>query len=228
MTVTHPITSQPTLSMTPGKSYRSLPVAIVLILGIPLTGCPDRQETEPVQPVQDEPVHVDPSAFTAVEEVLAAFPEADAAALIHPVGDGAVRGYVIFQEAAGDLQVTANLAGLSPGRRGFHVHEHGSCDTGPEGDPAGAAGGHFAPLGRPHGGPHDPPEERHVGDLGNLVVDRDRTARVTFTDQLATLDGETGIVGRAVVVHAGEDDLVSQPAGDSGPRIGCGIITGRD
>jgi superoxide dismutase, Cu-Zn family len=213
--------------MTPEKSYRSLPVGIVLILVIALTGCPDRQETEAVQPVQDEPVHVDPSAFTSVEDVLGAFPEADAAALIQPVGDGTVRGYVIFQEVDGDLQMTANVAGLPPGRRGFHVHEHGSCEPGPDGDPAGAAGGHFAPLGRPHGGPHDPPEERHVGDLGNLVVDQDGTARVTFVDPIVTLEGETGIVGRAVVIHAGEDDLVTQPAGDSGPRIGCGIITGR-
>lgn len=192
-----------------------------------MTGCPE-PAAPPVEPVPDLPAtERDAFTFATVEEVLAANPEADAAALVEPVGDGEVRGYVLFEEIAGDLQVEVNLTGLEPGLRGFHVHEHGSCEPGDDGTPGGAAGGHFAPLGRPHGSPHDAPEERHAGDFGNLPVADDGTVRVTFADPVAALAGETGVVGRAVIVHAGEDDLASQPSGDAGARVGCGVIAAR-
>src|SRR5690606_33627677 len=102
------------------------------------------------------------------------------------------------------------------------VHENGSCEPGEDGTPGGAAGDHFAPLGNPHGAPGD--SARHVGDLGNVEAGADGRAQGTFVDPVVTLDGAHAIVGKAVVVHSGEDDLTSQPSGDSGDRVGCGVI----
>lgn len=200
-----------------------LPSAAVVV-ALSLAGCPEPRPPE----VEPAPVdEVEPAAFATVQEVLAAYPEADAAAVVEPIGEGRVRGYVYFQQVDTGLRVTVDLEGLEPGLRGFHVHEHGSCEPGPDGTPGGAAGPHFDPFGRPHGGPHDAPEERHVGDFGNLAVGEDGTVRASFVDRVATLRAETGILGRSVIVHAQEDDLVTQPTGDAGPRIGCGVIVGR-
>jgi len=74
----------------------------------------------------------------------------------------------------------------------------------------------------PHGGPTD--TDRHVGDLGNLASDENGVATVDFVDEVLELDGMFTILGRGVVVHAQEDDLESQPVGDAGARIGCGVI----
>lgn len=145
-----------------------------------------------------------------------------ARATIQPLGDAGVSGTVTFTPAEGGVQVTYALDGLTPGRHGFHVHENGSCEPGEDGTPGGAAGDHFAPLGNPHGAPGD--SARHVGDLGNVEAGADGRAQGTFVDPVVTLDGAHAIVGKAVVVHSGEDDLTSQPSGDSGDRVGCGVI----
>lgn len=147
-----------------------------------------------------------------------------ARATIQPLGDAGVSGTVTFTPAEGGVQVTYALDGLTPGRHGFHVHENGDCGPGPDGAPGGAAGEHFAPLGSPHGAPADSVGQRHVGDLGNVEAGADGRAAGTFFDAVVALEGERGIVGKAVVVHTGEDDLTTQPSGDAGDRVGCGVV----
>jgi superoxide dismutase, Cu-Zn family len=181
---------------------------------------PDEHETADLQdPVQ--------ARYQSAEEVLAAMPQAQAAAAIRAVSEWPVDGYATFEEVEGGLRVHVDVTGLQPGLRAIHVHEHGSCAPGDDGAPAGAAGGHFAPLDSPHGAPDHPRGERHVGDFGNLDVGSDGSARLTFVDEVATLDGETSIVGKALVIHDGEDDLETQPTGDAGGRVACGIIQAR-
>lgn len=137
---------------------------------------------------------------------------------LSPTEGHAVRGTVHFEPAAGGVRVRAEVSGLAGGRHGFHVHEVGDCSA-PD---ASSAGGHFDPAGAPHAGPDA--AKRHVGDLGNLEAGSDGIARYDRVDAMLSLSGADGILGRAVVVHAGADDLTSQPSGAAGPRVACGVI----
>lgn len=128
-------------------------------------------------------------------------------------------GYVSFTEVGQGINVQAEVSGLSEGMHGFHVHENGSCAN--EGE---AAGGHFNPNDNPHGAPTDPDTAHHVGDLGNLQVSGDGTAQMDTTVQFLSLSGTSSIIGKAAIVHQGRDDLTSQPSGDSGARVACGVI----
>ena len=110
--------------------------------------------------------------------------------------------------------------GLEPGKHGMHVHEFGetSCGDGT------CTGGHFNPFGVDHGGPDA--EVRHVGDLGNVEAGEDGTASYSRTDTVIELDmsSKACIIGRAIILHAGEDDLTSQPTGAAGARLAAGVI----
>ena len=122
-------------------------------------------------------------------------------------------------EAEGGVRVIALISGLEPNsKHGFHIHEYGDCSA----VDATSAGGHFNPMNMSHGGPED--KMRHAGDLGNLVADENGNAAVDFLDPLLTLRGDESIIGLSVIVHKGEDDLKTQPTGNSGPRIACGVI----
>ncbi len=143
---------------------------------------------------------------------------ARAVAVLHPTEDQAASGRVTFTPVDGGIRVEADLEGLSPGPHGIHVHEYGDCSA-PDGA---AAGGHFNPEGVPHAGPDSP--VRHVGDLGNLAADSAGAAHFERVDSEIALAGPHSIVGRAVIIHAGADDLTSQPSGAAGPRVACGVI----
>jgi len=135
-------------------------------------------------------------------------------------------GYVFFSTHPffpGKVMVMAVAKGLAPGPHGFHVHAGTSCSPTPATNgtaavPGGAAGGHFNPTNASHGA--------HAGDLGNLVAGVDgRAGLVAFTDKLSLDPADPAyIMGRAVVVHRDIDDGVSQPAGNAGPRVLCGVI----
>lgn len=141
-----------------------------------------------------------------------------AEAKIQPASGSQVIGTVTFEEVNGGVKIVADIDGLTPGKHGFHVHEHGDCSA-PD---ASKAGAHFNPRNTRHGGPDS--SERHVGDLGNVEADSKGHAHYERVDALISLKGSETIVGRTVLVHADPDDYVSQPAGNSGKRIGCGVI----
>ena len=144
--------------------------------------------------------------------------ELHAVAQVNPTQGNNARGTVRFSTEGDAVRVIAEFTGLSPGEHGFHVHENGDCSA-PD---ASSAGGHFNPTNQPHGARDA--TERHIGDLGNLLANANGRAELNYLDTKLTLRGENSIVGRAVVVHAGRDDLRSQPSGDSGARIACGVI----
>lgn len=141
-----------------------------------------------------------------------------AVAVLHPTENNNVTGTVIFTQVAGEVQISAAVKGLAPGKHGFHIHELGDCSA-PD---ATSAGGHYNPDGHPHAGPDKQP--RHMGDMGNLEADKFGRAHYERLDGYMTLNGPKSIIGRAVIVHAGEDDLTSQPTGNAGSRMACGVI----
>lgn len=148
-----------------------------------------------------------------------AMPGRTATATLGAASGSGVSGTVTFSEEAGGVRIYAMLTGLAPGEHGFHVHETGDCSA-PD---ASSAGGHFNPGGMDHGAPEADP--RHAGDLGNIVADEAGNATYERVDAHITLgDGPNSIIGRAVVVHSEPDDMTSQPAGNAGARIACGVI----
>jgi len=135
-------------------------------------------------------------------------------------------GTATFKAAGKDgLRLLVEVTGLKPGAaHGFHIHEKGDCSA-PD---AASAGPHFALPGQQHGS-HEG-ESFHAGDLGNIMADTGGkgTASLVVPDSKLTIaPGPLSVVGRALVVHGAPDDLKSQPAGNSGPRIACGVIDRR-
>lgn len=154
-----------------------------------------------------------------------------AAARLEALANSGVSGAITFVPTKVGLEVRYELTGLPAGRHGFHVHEGTSCgpadlpeDADTEPDPGGAAGGHFNPQSTPHGAPDAAPASRHAGDVGNVEAGADGRASGRVVDALAALEGPNAIVGRAVVVHENPDDLASQPGGNAGGRLACGIV----
>jgi Cu-Zn family superoxide dismutase len=142
------------------------------------------------------------------------------AASLSPLPTGPqVAGLVMFHQMDGHLMAHVKLRGLQPmGVHGFHVHEKSSCASAD----FSSAGGHFNPDGKAHGGQTG---ERHAGDMPNLTADaQGMVDQKIMLHGLTLAAGERSIDGRTLVLHANPDDFKSQPAGNSGPRIACGVI----
>lgn len=146
--------------------------------------------------------------------------EPTAVATLKPTAGNSASGVVRFTQHRDKVRVSGEITGLEPNtQHGFHVHEKGDCSA-PD---ATSAGGHFNPLNKQHG--HLVPGGRHAGDMPNLRADAN--GRATFSIDLSGMSvtsGETSVIGRSVVIHAKPDDYRSQPAGDSGARVACGVI----
>ena len=138
-----------------------------------------------------------------------------------PASGSPVSGRLVLVPMGDGLHLRGEVGGLMPGsRHGFHIHEKGDCSAAD----ASSAGGHFNPTGQPHGragqGAH------HAGDADNLVADAKCVARVdAHLGGLSLGNGAANdVAGRAVIVHAAADDYSSQPAGNAGARVACGVI----
>jgi superoxide dismutase, Cu-Zn family len=132
-----------------------------------------------------------------------------------------VAGELQFTATDGGVAIAGQITGLAPGtEHGFHVHETGDCSA----TDAKSAGGHFNPANVAHGGPTS--DVRHLGDIPNITSDAAGHVTVSATIAGATLrDGAADdLVGKAIIVHAKRDDYVTQPSGDAGDRIACGVI----
>ena len=115
--------------------------------------------------------------------------------------------------------VTVNVRGLTPGFHGFHIHEFGNCA-----DNGNAAGGHFNPMSMPHSSPDA--TSHHAGDFGNVTAGANGEVHTKFTTRSVTVSpGQRSAVGKAVILHANPDDLTTQPTGNAGGRIACGVIS---
>jgi len=142
-----------------------------------------------------------------------------ASATLAPTAGNTAAGTVRFvQLADGAVEVSVDLTGVPPGVHGFHVHDKGDC-----GDNGNAAGGHFNPTASPHGTPATDPH--HAGDFGNVTADDRGVVNTKFTTRSVTVEaGANSAVGHAVILHANPDDLTTQPTGNAGGRIACGVV----
>jgi Cu-Zn family superoxide dismutase len=141
------------------------------------------------------------------------------AATLAPSAGNSTAGKVVFVQEGRKLFVIAEVTGLKPGAHGFHVHEKGDCSA-PD---FSSAGGHFNPGSQPHGNPMA--GAHHAGDMP--VLEADASGKATARAELRSMSiggGANDIVGKSVVVHADPDDFKTQPAGNSGARIACGVI----
>ena len=138
--------------------------------------------------------------------------------VLYPTQGNYVTGTITFTKVTNGVQIVADIKGLTKGKHGFHIHECGDCSSAD----GSSAGGHFNPGCKSHGAPMD--IMRHTGDMGNIVADEQGNAHLDYVDNMMTLEGENSIIGRSVIIHKGEDDFKTQPTGNSGARVACGVI----
>jgi len=193
--------------MTTRSTLRALAIASALSL----TACGgSAAEEEP--PPQDD--------TAGAEQPVQEPPPSVAVATLAPTEGNEVSGTVTFTQQGTGVSVQIDLAGLPPETtHGFHVHETGDCSA-PDGT---SAGGHYNPGGHDHSLPEGGP--RHAGDMGNVVADAAGEVHDTRTFDTLSVDAEDPppVAGRAVIVHADEDDG-GQPTGNAGARVACGVI----
>ena len=192
---------------------------VATALALSLGACKKSSTGTAAKPV-DKPVVAEPVA-KPVEPTPPPAPEPKhATATMAPTAKSKVKWTIEFKEVEGGVEVTANLEGLSPGDHGYHVHEKGDCSA-PDGA---SAGGHFNPSGHKHGAPDG--AEHHEGDFGNLTAGKDGKATKTFVMKGISLgEGAESIAGKGFIVHDKADDLKTQPTGNAGARVACGVIT---
>jgi Cu-Zn family superoxide dismutase len=141
-----------------------------------------------------------------------------ASVTLRPASGTKIAGNLTFAQVGGRVRVTGEITGHAPGTKGFHIHEKGDCSA-PD---AMSAGGHFNPAKTHHGAPG----AGHAGDMGNLEFDASGKAVVNLMVSGISVSKEApnGIIGRAVIVHVGTDDLKTDPTGNAGGRGACGVI----
>jgi len=189
---------------------------------------PVKVSDEPMKPEEIAAAQAGGSAAAAAAPAATAAAPAGATAtaaqaILEPAKDTpGFSGRVTFYQAGSQVRVVADVTGVSPpGNHGFHVHENGKCERDPGKDFA-TAGGHFNPAGTPHACPDA--ASHHAGDLGNIVINADGTGHVDVTTSALSLSGASSVVGRAVILHAAADDCTTQPTGNAGGRLACGVI----
>ncbi len=138
-----------------------------------------------------------------------------AVVIVMPTKDFSATGMVQLKQSKGVVHLTGKIEGLTPGKHGFHIHQFGDISA----VDGSSAGGHYAPEDHQHGKPGK--GQHHAGDLGNITADKNGVAVI---DKRTEIFKVSDVVGRSIVVHAGADDLTSQPSGDAGPRAGLGVI----
>jgi Cu-Zn family superoxide dismutase len=143
-----------------------------------------------------------------------------ATAALQPTKGNKTFGEATFEQVGNKVRVIVFAQGLKPNQEhGFHIHEAGDCSSGD----GMSAKGHFNPHGKPHGNPSS--ADRHAGDLPSLKADKSGRGKLDVTvDGISIGSGPGNIVGRGMIIHADPDDYKTQPTGNAGARLACGVI----
>ncbi|MEN1958582.1 superoxide dismutase family protein [Luteimonas changyuni] len=206
---------------------RTIPMTLLAAsLALGLAACSDRQDgyddaATPPAATEAPAAPVAPTTPAATADMTTT-PAAGTMAILAATEGNSVTGEITFAAVDGGVAITGQVNGLPPNtEHGFHVHETGDCSA-PDGT---SAGGHFNPTDSAHG--RVSAGEHHVGDTDNIRADDTGVARVdTRLDGATLADGApTDVLGRAVIVHADPDDYATQPTGNAGARLACGVIT---
>jgi superoxide dismutase, Cu-Zn family len=184
--------------------------SVLLVVGVAVVGC-KKSEPEPLPAESATPeMAATPSVAPTISENIAA------AQLTGPNG---VSGVVTFTQDAGGVHVVARVDHAPAGTHGIHLHAGSAC----EGDFK-SAGDHFNPTNVKHGAPDA--AEHHAGDFGNIEVAKDGTGNLDISTAMLSIGdgGVNDVLGKAVILHGGKDDMTTQPSGNSGARIACGVV----
>lgn len=143
-----------------------------------------------------------------------------ATAALQPTKGSKAFGEATFEQVGDKVRVIVFAQNLKPGQQhGFHIHEAGDCSSGD----GMSAKGHFNPTAKPHGRPGT--AERHAGDLPSLAAAKNGRAKIDVTvDGISLKPGPTSIIGRGMIIHADPDDFTTQPTGNAGARLACGVV----
>ncbi|MCY3871581.1 MAG: ABC transporter substrate-binding protein [Gemmatimonadetes bacterium] len=162
----------------------------------------------------------DPAVLIVKDGKFEVFDTKTALAAIGETNESGVAGKAVFTQIGDNIKLVVSLANASAGEHAVHIHTTGDCSA-PDGT---SAGGHWNPTGVAHGKWGE--GEFHLGDIGNMTVDDQGMGKIELTTNLWEMNtgSDIDIVGKAIIVHAGADDFVSQPSGNAGARIGCGVI----
>jgi Cu-Zn family superoxide dismutase len=190
------------------------PILFAATLGLAAAGCHNNDQRATATPAH----HGDTAVLAAAD--MGAGDVKDAVAVLHGTkGHEKVHAVVHFTDTGSGVKVSAHITGLEPNsEHAFHIHEFGDCT---DMEKAMSAGGHFNPEKHQHGKPGDP--NAHPGDMGNVKADATGMAMAEVTLPAASLTGKNAILGRGVILHEKADDF-SQPVGNAGGRIACGVI----
>ena len=161
-----------------------------------------------------------PQQTDVMTDVISAPAVIQAIAIIGPASGSIVTGTATFTQSGDQITVLIDIQNATPGLHGVHIHENGDCSA-PDGT---SAGGHWNPTNVAHG--KWGVGEFHLGDLGNITVGDDGTGSFELTTDLWEIGtgSDIDVVGKGIIVHADADDFISQPSGNAGARIGCGVI----
>ena len=155
-----------------------------------------------------------------IEKAISTSPSKQASAIINASSGSEVSGTATFTQTGQKVMLRIEVENVSPGEHGVHIHEYGDCSA-PDGK---SAGGHWNPTNVDHG--KWGVGEFHLGDIGNIMVGEDGTGSIELATDLWEVGtgSDIDVVGKSIIVHADPDDFVSQPSGNAGARIGCGVI----
>ncbi|HLW15512.1 MAG TPA: superoxide dismutase family protein [Flavobacteriaceae bacterium] len=193
---------------------KKLSIVSVLILLLAFTSCKNNKETD-----------VETSNLEATEMKASEIEKAEKKIVVamHSSSNSNVQGEVVFTENNGFVKMQGEFSGLNPeGIHAIHLHEKADCSAAD----GSSAGGHWNPTDEKHG-KWDAADGFHLGDIGNLKVDKNGNASITFeTDEwcIDCADDRKNIIGKGIIVHKDKDDFTSQPTGNAGDRISCGEI----
>jgi superoxide dismutase, Cu-Zn family len=199
--------------------------SLAIVLSLALIGCKEKEAAKaPPPPPAEPPAAVaEPAPPPAAEQppTGGSGGSENAVADLKPASGSSVAGVVVLTAKDGKVEVHVKASGLAPGDHGFHVHEKGDCSA-PD---ASSAGGHFNPASVEHGAPEATPH--HAGDFGNLTADASGNVDKSMTVDFLMLGGPNSAIGKAFIIHEKPDDMKTQPTGNAGARVACGVIEAR-